>query len=65
MDMRKGPVVVTLLAACLLAPAAAQAAERPSLAVQVLSNRADLISAGDALVAVGLPNGVDPRERHA
>lgn len=28
--------------------------------IQVLSNRADLISGGDALVAIDLPNGVDP-----
>src|SRR4051812_15815073 len=27
--------------------------------IQVLSNRADLISAGDALVAIGLPAGAD------
>src|SRR4051812_39929994 len=37
--------------------AAASAADR--LAVEVLSNRADVISAGDALVAVKLPAGTD------
>jgi hypothetical protein len=30
--------------------------------IEVLSNRADLISAGDALVAVDLPDGVDPAQ---
>ena len=33
-----------------------------SLKIKVLSNRADLISAGDALVAIGLPAGVNPDE---
>ncbi|HEY3189932.1 MAG TPA: DUF6351 family protein [Solirubrobacteraceae bacterium] len=57
----------TALAALLLAGpgAAAHAAKskaraRPAgLAVEVLSNRADVISGGDALVAVRLPAGVD------
>src|SRR4051794_14786746 len=41
--------------------AAADAAKKPGgLAVQVLSNRADLISAGDALVAIKLPAKLDP-----
>ena len=35
----------------------------PSLRIDVLSNRADLISAGDALVAVELPAGVEPGAR--
>ena len=33
---------------------------RARLGIDVLSNRADLISAGDALVAVDVPAGVDP-----
>jgi hypothetical protein len=45
-----------VLAAAL--PQGALAAGSPS--IHVLSNRADLISAGDALVAVGLPAGVNP-----
>src|SRR3954452_15320007 len=45
------------LAALVVAPAAAHA--QGSLQVQVLSDRADVISAGDALVAVKLPAGVD------
>jgi hypothetical protein len=35
-------------------------AATPELALQVLSNRPELISAGDALVAVRLPGAVDP-----
>jgi hypothetical protein len=42
----------------LAAPAAASAA--PALNIDVISNRADLISAGDALVAIDVPDGVDP-----
>src|SRR3954466_3420602 len=40
--------------------AVAHAAKPGGLAVQVLSNRADVISADDALVAIKLPAGVDP-----
>jgi hypothetical protein len=47
--------VAGLIVACLGAEAAAAATPD----VQVLSNRADLISGGDALVAVGLPPGTD------
>src|SRR3954447_24690758 len=32
----------------------------PPLAIHVISDRADLISAGDVLVSVALPAGVDP-----
>ncbi len=44
------------------APSPAAAAERPAgaLALEVLSNRRDLISGGDALVEVTLPRGVRP-----
>ena len=48
------------VAACigvLLAPAAAQA-RMPAPRIKVLSNRADLVSGGDALVRVKLPRGV-------
>src|SRR3954452_2185925 len=34
------------------------------LRIDVLSNRADLISAGDALVAVAYPDGTDPAAIH-
>src|SRR3954467_9031170 len=44
---------------CLLAFAAtAQAAAKPR--IHVLSNRADMISGGDALVAISLPRGAKP-----
>ncbi|HEY1358775.1 MAG TPA: DUF6351 family protein [Thermoleophilaceae bacterium] len=43
-----------------LGGAPASAAPAPP-SIQVLSNRADLISAGDALVAIGLPSGTDAR----
>src|SRR3954467_701951 len=45
---------VAILAALVLATSA-QAAQAP--AIKVLSNRADLISAGDALVAIHFPAG--------
>src|SRR4051794_4285314 len=49
--------LLVALSALLLVPAVAEAAA-PS--IQVVSDRADLISAGDALVAIGLPAGTDP-----
>src|SRR3954453_11841757 len=39
---------------------AAAEAKAPPLKIDVISNRADLISAGDALVAVDYASGVDP-----
>jgi len=61
---RTSLLVITLVALLAL-PAAALGkprAKKPlpaGLAVEVLSNRADVISAGDALVAVKIPAGVD------
>src|SRR3954453_6072253 len=52
--MHKLAAALTLAVAA-LAPAAAYAADGPQ--IQVLSNRADLISGGDALVAVAAPPG--------
>jgi len=54
--MRAGRIVMlgALLAA--LVPSAAAAAAAPTL--EVLSSRADLVSGGDALVAIGLPSAV-------
>src|SRR5438874_1355860 len=59
--------LAALLAAAAAAPGASARAHRrhvvrraPALSIQVLSNRADLISGGDALVAVNLPSGVRP-----
>jgi hypothetical protein len=54
-------IVAALAALLVLGAGSAQARSGPpSLAIHVLSNKADLISAGDALVAVELPTGVDP-----
>jgi hypothetical protein len=53
-------VFLVALALLLSATLAAPATAAPRAAsIQVLSNRADLVSAGDALVAVSLPAGVD------
>src|SRR3954465_150372 len=49
--------LVAALTMLLVAPAAASAA--PALNIDVISNRADLISAGDALVAIDVPDGID------
>src|SRR4051794_41036131 len=49
---------LTILA---LVPAAAEA-KAPPLRIAVVSNRADLISAGDALVAISYPTGVKPAD---
>jgi len=53
--------VVGLAALSGLAPAAGAAKATETLQIKVLSNRADLISGGDALVEVVLPPGADPR----
>jgi Tannase-like family of unknown function (DUF6351) len=50
-------LIVAMLAVLALAAPAAQAADAP--AIEVLSNRADLISAGDALVAIDI-GAADP-----
>jgi len=54
---KKLAFVVIGLALCLAAPAAAAP---PSLSIDVVSNRADIISAGDALIDVTVPTGVSP-----
>src|SRR6267143_2717915 len=51
-------VVAIVMAAVADAPAPARAADR--FDITVLSNRADLISGGDALIEILLPAGVDP-----
>ena len=54
-------VVMCVLAAMLPSAAGAKApAATSSLTINVLSNRADLISGGDALVQIVVPSGVDP-----
>src|SRR4051794_11934447 len=50
-------VAIIGTAAAVAAPSALAAPTPPS--IEVVSNRADLISAGDALVAIGLPAGAD------
>ncbi|MGB0101632.1 MAG: DUF6351 family protein, partial [Nocardioides sp.] len=50
------------LAIVTVAPAQADAGSRGRLVVQVLSNRADLVSGGDVLVAVRIPKKVKPRQ---
>ncbi|HEY8555460.1 MAG TPA: DUF6351 family protein, partial [Burkholderiales bacterium] len=49
-----------MLAACLCINAAVAYGEAAIQGIDVLSNRADLISGGDALVAIRLSNEVDP-----
>ena len=52
-----------LMCACAAVPASArrpQAKRHARLSISVLSNRADLISGGDALVAINLPKRVKP-----
>jgi hypothetical protein len=52
--------LLTLVAAVFTA-SLATSAEAANPSIQVLSNRADLISAGDALVRIDLPKGVSPQ----
>jgi hypothetical protein len=56
MWVRRGIAAGLALASLMAAPALG--ADKPALKIDVLSNRADVISAGDALVAVKLPAGV-------
>src|SRR3954454_20973904 len=51
--MRPSPAVLLVLVATAMLPAAAAGA--PPLRIETLSNRADLVSGGDALVAVSAP----------
>src|SRR5438874_13474285 len=53
-------VVLVALFAAGVAPAAEAGKASAPLRIHVLSNRADLISTGDALVAVDFAKGVDP-----
>jgi hypothetical protein len=65
MRQRLRPIIAALLvcgAATLLTASALAAGSTAPAAIQVLSNRADLISGGDALVAVQLPGGVSPKD---
>jgi hypothetical protein len=58
--MREKVLVCVAAVAMLLTLGAGTAQAGKGLSVQVISNRADLISGGDALVSVGLPPGTDP-----
>lgn len=66
---RRGKTLTTLMAGLIglgLTGAPAVPASPPSqLAIEVLSNRADLISGGDALVEVSLPDGAKAEELRA
>jgi hypothetical protein len=62
--LRNAPIHGTVLVACaaaLLAAVPASAAA-PAPRIEVLSNRADLVSGGDALVRVKLPKGAKPSQ---
>lgn len=56
--------VLALVVGLLLVPATSQAGPVRPLVIDVLSNRADLVSGGDALVEVELPAGLDPASVH-
>ena len=58
----RGALALCLLVAVCAFPTGAAAAGPDALAIHVVSNRADLISGGDALVAVDVPKGVGPSE---
>jgi Tannase-like family of unknown function (DUF6351) len=58
--MRRSVVVLVLGLIALASAAPANAASKPSLFIDVVSNRADVISAGDALVAVRVPKSISP-----
>ena len=65
MRTRSGLLLLALLAGLVtLLPSTSQAGPVRPLVIEVLSNRADLVSAGDALVAVQVPAGVDPAKVH-
>jgi uncharacterized tannase-like protein DUF6351 len=58
--MRQKILIMVAAAAALMSLGAGSAQASGTLSVQVLSDRADVISGGDALVAVALPRGVSP-----
>ena len=63
MIRKLGLLAAPLLTLLALAPAA-HAASDGGTTIEVLSNRADLISAGDALVAIDVPAGADLSSVH-
>jgi hypothetical protein len=58
--MREKVLVAVAALAALVTLGAGSAQAGPTLSLHVLSNRADLVSGGEALVAVTLPRGTDP-----
>jgi hypothetical protein len=58
--MRKKVLITAAILGTLLSIGAASAQAGTSLSIHVLSDRADLISGGEALVSVTLPSGVQP-----
>ena len=52
------PILLALLPLVVGTLPAGEASAADSLTIRVLSNRADLVSGGDALVAIDLPDGV-------
>jgi hypothetical protein len=63
MTRKLGLLAALLLNVLALAPAA-HAAPDGETTIEVLSNRADLVSAGDALLAIGVPAGTDASSVH-
>jgi Tannase-like family of unknown function (DUF6351) len=57
---RRGPKTLLVAGLALLCLGWQVASAADGVSIEVLSNRADLISSGDALVAINLPAGVDP-----
>src|SRR4051794_16543937 len=62
--MRRGLRICGVPACVIAAVVCASASAAPALSIQVLSNRADLISGGDALVSVVVPSGISPDAVH-
>ena len=58
--MREKVLITAVILSALLSIGAGSAEAGTSLSIHVLSDRADLISGGEALVAVTLPSGTDP-----
>jgi hypothetical protein len=62
MRLRLALLLALLAPLLVIVPPASSTAAPGRLTIEVLSNRADLVSGGDVLVAVRLPAGVRPRQ---
>src|SRR3954452_5460338 len=60
--MRLPALLALSLALADAAAPAASAASAPALQIRTLSNRADLVSDGNALVAISVPRGADAKQ---